>query len=159
MNLPVISRHWQRRFSLVVSVMTIMLIADSLPLRAAEVRPNILLLYADNLGYGDLGCYGNAEIKTPRLDRLASEGVRCTSFYVVAPSCTPSRGAILTGRYPARNGLTHQLVVDENWTGIGLPHRERILPQYLKEAGYATGCFGKWNIGFAPGSRPTDRGF
>jgi len=121
--------------------------------------PNIVLLYADNLGYGDLGCYGNPEIKTPRIDQLANEGVRCTDFYVVAPTCTVSRGAILTGRYPLRNGLTHQLVTSENWTGIGLPHRERILPQYLKEAGYATACFGKWNIGFAPGSRPTERGF
>jgi arylsulfatase A-like enzyme len=121
--------------------------------------PNIVLIYADNLGYGDLGCYGNQYVKTPRIDRLASEGVRCTQFYVVTSSCTPSRGAILTGRYPLRNGLAHQLVTSENWHGIGLPHRERILPQYLKPAGYATGCFGKWNIGFARGSRPTERGF
>jgi arylsulfatase A-like enzyme len=77
----------------------------------------------------------------------------------VGPTCTVSRGAILTGRHPLRNGLTHQLRTEENWHGVGLPHRERILPQYLKEAGYATGCFGKWNIGFAPGSRPTERGF
>ena len=121
--------------------------------------PNILLMYIDNLGYGDLGCYGNIGIKTPRIDRLAGEGVRCTDFYVVAPTCTVSRGALLTGRHPLRNGLVHQLRTTENWNGIGLPHRERILPQYLKEAGYATACFGKWNIGFAPGSRPTERGF
>jgi len=124
-----------------------------------SAQPNVLLIYADNLGYGDLGCYGNKEIRTPRLDQFAREGVRCTDFYVVTSSCTPSRGAILTGRYPLRNGLAHQLVTAENWTGIGLPHRERILPQYLKDAGYRTACFGKWNIGFAPGSRPTDRGF
>lgn len=126
---------------------------------AADRPPNILLIYVDNVGYGDLGCYGNAEIQTPRVDRLAAEGVRCTDFYVVSAGCTPSRGALLTGRYPLRNGLAHQLVTSENWTGIGLPHRERILPQYLKPAGYATACFGKWNIGFAPGSRPTERGF
>lgn len=82
-----------------------------------------------------------------------------SDFYVVTSSCTPSRGALLTGRYPLRNGLTHQLSRDENWTGVGLPHSETILPQFLKRAGYATGCFGKWNIGFAKGSRPTDRGF
>ena len=122
-------------------------------------RPNVLLIYVDNVGYGDLGCYGNAEVKTPRIDRLAREGARCTDFYVVTTSCTPSRGAVLTGRHPLRNGLAHQLASAENWTGIGLPHRERIIPQYLKAAGYATGCFGKWNIGFAPGSRPTERGF
>lgn len=125
----------------------------------AESRPNLLLLYIDNVGYGDLGCYGNGEVQTPRIDQLAREGVRCTDFYVVTSSCTPSRGALLTGRYPARNGLEHQLASTENWHGIGLPQRERILPQYLKDAGYATGCFGKWNIGFAPGSRPTERGF
>ena len=128
----------------------------------APVSPqpsNVLLVYVDNVGYGDLGCYGNASVQTPRIDRLAREGVRCTDFYVVASSCTPSRGALLTGRYPARNGLTHQLVPQENFRGIGLPQRERIIPQYLKPAGYATACFGKWNIGFAPGSRPTERGF
>lgn len=127
-------------------------------LQSAE-KPNLLLFYLDNVGYGDLGCYGNAEVKTPRIDRLAAEGVRCTDFHVVASTCTVSRGALLTGRYPLRNGLLHQLVREENRHGIGLPHRERILPQYLKEAGYATACFGKWNIGFAPGSRPTERGF
>jgi arylsulfatase A-like enzyme len=127
--------------------------------RAEGAQPNIVFMYADNLGHGDLGCYGNAAVKTPHLDRLAAEGVRCTDFYVVTATCTVSRGAVLTGRHPRRNGLLHQLVVEENWHGIGLPHRERIMPQYLKSAGYATACFGKWNIGFAPGSRPTERGF
>ena len=126
---------------------------------APTTKPNIVLMYADNLGYGDLGCYGNREVKTPRIDRLAKEGMRCTSFYVVSSTCTVSRGAILTGRYPQRNGLLHQLVTTENWNGVGLPHRERIIPQYMKDAGYVTACFGKWNIGFAPGSRPTERGF
>jgi arylsulfatase A len=127
---------------------------------SAAAAPNILLLYVDNLGYGDLPSYGaQTGVITPHLDQLARDGVRCTDFYVVTSSCTPSRGALLTGRYPRRNGLTHQLSPDENQRGIGLPHRERILPQYLREAGYASGCFGKWNIGFAEGSRPTDRGF
>jgi arylsulfatase A-like enzyme len=126
---------------------------------AAAPKPNILLIYVDNLGYGDLGCYGNIGIQTPRTDRLASEGVLCRDFYVVAPTCTVSRGALLTGRHALRNGLVRQLGSEENWHGVGLPHRERILPQYLKDAGYATACFGKWNIGFAPGSRPTERGF
>jgi arylsulfatase A len=126
---------------------------------ASAPRTNIVLMLADNLGYGDLGCYGNSEIQTPCLDALARQGTRCTDFYVVTSSCTPSRGALLTGRYPQRNGLTKQLSTTENWTGVGLPHRERILPEYLRAAGYATACFGKWNIGFAPGSRPTERGF
>ncbi|MCB1210588.1 MAG: sulfatase-like hydrolase/transferase [Verrucomicrobiales bacterium] len=126
---------------------------------AAERPPNLLLMYVDNVGFGDFGCCGNAEVRTPHVDKLSAEGVKCTDFYVVTSSCTPSRGALLTGRHPGRNGLAHQLGSEENWYGIGLPHRERILPQYLKEAGYATGCFGKWNIGFAAGSRPTERGF
>ncbi|MCB1224332.1 MAG: sulfatase-like hydrolase/transferase [Verrucomicrobiales bacterium] len=126
---------------------------------AAEVRPNVLLMFLDNVGYSDLACYGNAEVLTPRMDQLAAEGVRCTSFYVVSPGCTPSRGALLTGRHPLRNGLLHQLSAEENWSGVGLPLRERLLPQYLKTAGYNTACFGKWNIGFAVGSRPTERGF
>lgn len=138
--------------------------APAIALRAGEAAaapppPNLLLLYIDNVGYGDLGCYGNRDVQTPRIDQLAREGARCTDFHVVTTSCTPSRGALLTGRHPLRNGLVHQLASTENWTGIGLPQRERIIPQYLKEAGYATACFGKWNIGFAPGSRPTERGF
>lgn len=140
-----------------VTTIAITLLLITTTLRAAP--PNIVFMYVDNLGFGDLGCYGNTEVKTPHLDRLAAEGVRCTDFYVVTSTCTVSRGAVLTGRHPLRNGLLHQLVVEENWHGIGLPHRERIMPQYLKEAGYATACLGKWNIGFAPGSRPTERGF
>ena len=84
--------------------------------------PNVVLIYIDNVGYGDLGCYGNPVIRTPNIDRLAQQGVRCTDFYIVTSSCTPSRGALLTGRYPLRNGLTHQLGRDENWTGVGLRH-------------------------------------
>ena len=122
-------------------------------------QPNILLMYVDNVGYGDLGCYGNRDVITPRIDRLAREGARCLDFQVVTTSCTPSRGALLTGRHPFRNGLSHQLSAAENRAGIGLPHGERIIPEFLRAVGYATGCFGKWNIGFASGSRPTERGF
>ncbi len=121
-------------------------------------RPNIVLITADNLGYGDVGCYGSTVIKTPHLDRLASQGVRCTDFYTASPTCTVSRAALLTGRYPQRNGLMHQLSAAEN-LGVGLRHSELLIPHFLKSAGYGTACFGKWNIGFAPGSRPTERGF
>jgi len=124
-----------------------------------DEKPNIVLMFLDNIGYGDLGCYGNREVKTPRIDRLATEGVRCTDFYIASPSCMPSRGALLTGRHPVRNGLNEQIWKTDSRDQIGLPHREILLPQYLAKAGYTSGCFGKWNIGFAPGSRPTDRGF
>ncbi|MBN2291397.1 MAG: sulfatase-like hydrolase/transferase [Pirellulales bacterium] len=120
---------------------------------------NVLMMTADNLGYGDLHCYGNKDMKTPNLDRLAAEGVRCTDLYSSSPTCTVSRASLLTGRYPQRNGLIHQLGKEENRSGIGLRHSERLLPEFLKLRGYATACFGKWNIGFAKGSRPTERGF
>ncbi len=122
-------------------------------------KPNIVIMFLDNIGYGDLACYGNRLMKTPRIDRLASEGARCTDFYIGSPSCMPSRGALLTGRHPLRNGLNEQLYKIDELQQIALPHYEVILPRYLAKAGYVSGCFGKWNLGFAPGSRPTDRGF
>jgi arylsulfatase A-like enzyme len=127
------------------------------PASAAD-PPNILLIVIDNVGYGDLGCYGNTTIRTANMDRLAAEGARLTQFYIGSPSCTPSRGALLTGRHPVRNGLNWQLKPEEQ-LGIGLPLGEKIIPAYLKPLGYATGAFGKWNIGFGPGGRPTERGF
>lgn len=126
--------------------------------QASPKRPNILLITADNLGYGDLGCYGNKVMQTPRLDQLAREGARLTDFYTASPTCTVSRATLLTGRYPQRIGLNHQLSADENYAD-GLRQSERLIPQYLKPQGYETACFGKWNIGFSPGSRPTERGF
>ena len=138
-------------------IMSFLTVASSA--EAESSQPNVLLLYLDNVGYGDLGCYGNKVARTPHIDRLAADGVRFTQWYCGSPSCSPSRGALLTGRHPERNGLNYQLLPEENLRGIGLPHSEKILPQYLKPLGYATACFGKWNIGFAPGSRPTERGF
>jgi len=129
-------------------------------LAAPRTQPkNILLITVDNLGYGDLGCYGNTQIKSPHLDRLAAGGVRFVNFYCASPTCTASRAGLLTGRHPIRYRLNYQLRPEENKRGIGLPHSEKLIPQYLKPFGYATGCFGKWNLGFAPGSRPTERGF
>jgi arylsulfatase A-like enzyme len=122
-------------------------------------RPNIVLITADNLGYGDVGCYGNSLVKTPHLDQLAMQGVRCTDFYTASPTCTVSRASLLTGRYPQRHGLTWQLPGIAGNYGTGLDHSEILLPVLLKRSGYRTACFGKWNIGFAPGSRPTERGF
>jgi len=126
---------------------------------AEPSRPNILLLWLDNVGYGDLGCYGNRLNKTPHIDQLANDGVRCTDFYIGSPSCSPSRGALLTGRHPVRNGLNYQLSTGESGYTEGLPESEKLIPQYLKPLGYATAAFGKWNIGFRPGIRPTERGF
>jgi arylsulfatase A-like enzyme len=127
-----------------------------------DLKPNILILTADNLGYGDLPCYNPASpISAPNLDRLASQGARLTSFYTASPTCTVSRACLLTGRIPQRHGLDYQLPGLAGNYGVGLNHHELLIPQILKNAPtpYVTGCFGKWNIGFARGSRPTERGF
>ena len=123
-------------------------------------RPNILIITADNLGYGDLPCFNpHSRILAPNLDQLGSEGVRLTDFYTASPTCTVSRACLLTGRVADRHGLKNQLPGIEGNYGRGLRHQEVLIPQVLKTVGCATGCFGKWNIGFATGSRPTERGF
>lgn len=130
--------------------------------QADEPLPNVLIITADNLGYGDLQMYNpDSRIPTPHLDQLAAGGARLTDFYTASPTCTVSRACLLTGRIPQRHGLTDQLAGVKGNYGTGLHQREILIPQVLKRAPvpYATGCFGKWNIGFAEGSRPTERGF
>ena len=122
----------------------------------ARERPHIVLMMADDLGWGDVG-YNGSRIHTPNIDRLAQQGVRLTQFYV-QPVCSPTRGALLTGRYPMRLGL--QCGVVRPWARHGLPLDERTLPQALAEVGYETAIVGKWHLGhFAPEYLPTRRGF
>jgi arylsulfatase A len=129
---------------------------------SADPPPNILLITADNLGYGDLPCFNpKSPIHAPTLDQLAADGVKLTGFYTASPTCTVSRACLLTGRIPQRHGLINQLPGLKGNYGVGLNPKETLIPQVLKTAPvpYVTGCFGKWNIGFAEGSRPTERGF
>ncbi|HUE73868.1 MAG TPA: sulfatase [Pirellulaceae bacterium] len=123
-------------------------------------RPNVIVLYADDLGYGDLGCYGHPTIRTPHLDRMAAEGMRFTSFYSAAEVCTPSRAALLTGRYPIRSGMAsnNRRVLFPNSAG-GIPASEITLAEALKERGYATACVGKWHLGHLPQYLPMKHGF
>ena len=134
-----------------------------LPGLAAQTRPNIVLIVADDLGYGDLGSYGAPDIKTPNLDRLAREGVRLTDFYANAPVCTPTRAGLMSGRYQQRVRLERPIETNAATpaTGldIGLPATGRSLPQILKNAGYATGLVGKWHLGFKPEFQPNRHGF
>lgn len=125
--------------------------------------PNFVIILADDLGYGDLGCYGHPSIRTPQLDRMAAEGMRFTDFYSTAEVCTPSRAALLTGRYPIRSGMCHDRyrVLRRNSIG-GLPQQEITLAELLKARGYATACIGKWHLGvFAlqPAHHPLRHGF
>jgi len=157
-----------------------LLFASLVPIQAAGLAPkavrgpNILLIVSDDQGYPDLGCIGSKAILTPALDRLAAEGVRATSFYVTWPACTPSRGSLLTGRYPQRNGLYdmirndmvnygHRYTPEEYAVSpemtLGLDVREQTVGDVLKRAGYRTGMVGKWDMGQARRFLPLQRGF
>jgi arylsulfatase len=129
----------------------------SFDLRAAdENRPNIVLLFIDDLGYGDVGCFGAKDIKTPHIDRLAAEGTRFTSCYVAQAVCTASRAGLMTGCYPNRIGLFGALNHQSN---VGIAESELLLPEICKQAGYATAIFGKWHLGHRPPFLPTRHGF
>ena len=119
-------------------------------------NPNIVILFADDLGYGDLSCYGNPIIKTPNLDKAATEGMRLTSFYVAAPVCTPSRAALLTGRYPFRSNLEFVLGPESTH---GIAENEFTLAEGLKSKGYNTAIFGKWHLGHLNNHLPVFHGF
>ncbi|KAH0503687.1 Arylsulfatase H [Microtus ochrogaster] len=132
-------------------------------------RPNIVLLMADDLGVGDLGCYGNTSVSTPNIDRLASEGVMLTQHLAAASVCSPSRAAFLTGRYPVRSGMAspNNLYRDVMWLGGsgGLPSNETTFAKMLQHRGYRTGLIGKWHLGMSCASRgdhcahPLNHGF
>ncbi len=126
-------------------------------------RPNIIIILADDLGWGDLSCYGHPSIHTPNLDRLASQGMRFTDFYSTAEVCTPSRAALLTGRYPIRSGMCHDKYrVLRRVSAGGLPAQEITIAQALEQHGYTTACLGKWHLGNYmnnPAHHPLRHGF
>ncbi len=124
---------------------------------AAAAKPNFIIIFADDQGYGDLSCFGSETIQTPNIDRLSTEGRKFTSFMVASPVCTPSRAALLTGCYPKRVGM-HQHVLFPSSTK-GLNPEEHTIADHLKSQGFATACFGKWHLGHHPEVLPTSNGF
>jgi uncharacterized sulfatase len=136
--------------------------ADGLFAKETGVRPNVIIILADDLGSGDLACYGHPRFKTPSLDRMAAEGARLTQFNTPTPFCAPTRASLMTGRYPPRCGLTANPAPDfgGQYTDLGLPLAETTLADLFHAAGYATGMVGKWHLGHAKKEfYPVRRGF
>ena len=125
----------------------------------SATHPNFIIIFADDLGYGDLGCYGHPTILTPNLDKMAAEGMRFTQFYVGAAVCTPSRAALLTGRLGIRTGMYGKRDVLFPNSASGLPLKEITIAEMLKTKGYATGILGKWHLGSQPQFLPIHQGF
>jgi arylsulfatase A len=132
-------------------------IVFSIPSWAPAAPPNVILIVADDLGYGDLGCYGG-RTPTPHLDRMAAEGIRFTDFHSNGPMCSPTRAALLTGLYQQRFGPEFESALGPE-PGLGLPLNAITIAELLKPAGYATGMFGKWHLGNGPPTMPTRQGF
>ena len=144
---------------LIILALTVSLESVATPIKAAD-KPNIIVIFCDDLGYGDLGVFGHPTISTPDLDRMAAEGQKWTSFYVGASVCTPSRAALMTGRLPVRNGMMSagNRVLFPDSMG-GLPQSEITIPELLKTAGYSTCMVGKWHLGHRPEHLPVTQGF
>jgi arylsulfatase A-like enzyme len=143
-------------FLAIAAASQLVVAADSPP----AAPPNLVIILADDLGYGDLGCYGHPTIRTPHLDRMAAEGVRFTDFYAGSSVCTPSRAALMTGRYAPRSGMASiRRRVLFPYSTSGLPESEITLAEAMKARGYATAAVGKWHLGHLPKYLPTHHGF
>ncbi len=121
--------------------------------------PNVIVIMADDLGYGGLSCYGNPRVKTPHLDSLARHGIRFTDFHANAPVCTPTRASLLTGNYPQRSGLEGVIYVRGETRQVGLDTTTLTIAELLHQNGYATGIIGKWHLGYQEAYNPVAHGF
>lgn len=148
------------RLFILVTVLVAGLLPELSQADSKKDRPNIILILIDDLGYADLGCYGSKVNKTPHIDQLASESLLFTDFHSNGPMCTPTRAALLTGRYQNRFGRKFEAAISGKTDyDKGLPLDAYTIPEALKKAGYATGMFGKWHLGYQPPYIPTNQGF
>ncbi len=143
----------------IVFVLLCLLSFSGSAIRGQAIPPNIIVILADDLGYGDVGFNGCPDIPTPNIDSIAANGVLCTNGYATHPFCSPSRAGLMTGRYQQRFGYENNLLDDDANPRLGLPMTELLLPQILKPAGYVCGAIGKWHLGAAFNFHPLQRGF
>ena len=145
-------------------VFAITIVGMSLPFLSGgsslkQKRPNVLIILTDDLGYGDISCYGQKNYQTPHIDNIAEHGVSCTDFYVPTPYCAPSRATLLTGRFPLRHGLVRNPTPDAGINDIGISANEITLGNVFQDAGYKTKCIGKWHMGHLLEFFPVNHGF
>jgi arylsulfatase A-like enzyme len=147
-----------RHLGILTFLLTLLIIQLACGIAQAS-QPNIVFILADDLGYADLGCYGSKVNRTPHLDRLAASGMRFTDFHSNGPMCSPTRAAFLTGLYQNRFGRRFEAALSGKNHDPGLPLQAVTIAEVLRDAGYATGCFGKWHLGYGPPYLPTNQGF
>ncbi|MDF1737954.1 MAG: sulfatase [Verrucomicrobiales bacterium] len=147
------------KLHLATSLAALALTASVFAAAAEEKRPNIVLIMADDLGYGDVGCYGSTVNRTPHIDQLAAGGLRLTDFHTNGPMCSPTRAAMLTGQYQSRFGRRFEAALSGANHDPGLPPAAVTIAEVLRAKGYATGMFGKWHLGYESPYLPTDQGF
>ena len=164
MNLKCILKS-QKQFRIVLSCLITVFCFSFNGIAQSHNKPNVVIIFTDDQGYGDVGCYGNKNIRTPHLDKMASDGILFTDFYVAAAVCTPSRAALLTGCYPQRVGLPSVLFPNsmprgqQDGMALGLNPEETTIAELLQKHGYATACVGKWHLGDLPDFMPWSQGF
>jgi len=162
--MPVVSRislsinksiiNMKKQFKMLALIFTLVFIGNAVE---AQKKTNVIIIYTDDMGYGDISSFGNPTIHTPELDKMAAEGMKLSQFYVAAPVCTPSRAALMTGSYPKRVGLEKGVLFPQS--KIGLNPKEETIAEILKKEGYNTACFGKWHLGHQDKFLPHRQGF